>query len=265
MRAQRESGFSLEYDEAGQGQPVVLLHAFPLARSMWRPQLQALQGAYHLLAPDLRGFGGTSGFEGTPSVEQMADDMVAWLDALALRKPVVLGGLSMGGYVALAFVRSYASRLRALILADTKAEADDAEGKANRDKMITFAEAHSPTEVVEQLLPKLLSQATRNQRPKVVDEVRRIGSAQTTPGLVGALRAMRDRSDASPVLGTIDVPTLVLVGQNDTVTPPAVAEKLAVGIRGARQVTIPEAGHLSNLEQPEAFNEAVRLFLDSLP
>src|SRR5436309_7326571 len=124
MKVQIAGTFAVEYDDVGAGPAVVLLHAFPLSRSMWRPQREDLQSVCRVITPDLRGFGGTGGFEGPPSVDQMADDVAALLDALPVNEPVVVGGLSMGGYVALAFARRFAGRLRGLILADTRAEAD---------------------------------------------------------------------------------------------------------------------------------------------
>ena len=264
MRTPISANTWVDFDDAGQGPPVVLLHAFPLARAMWQPQVAALESEYRLLVPDQRGFGGTSPFGEPPSLDQMADDVAGLLDARKLSEPVTLGGLSMGGYVALAFARKYPARLRALVLADTRAEADSPEGRANREQMIAFAQTHSARDVIDQLLPKLLGPETRAHRPEVVDEVRRIAVAQTPAGIIGALRAMRDRPDASPSLAHIRVPTLVLVGSDDGLTPPAAAEKLAAAIRGARLEQIPGAGHLSNLEQPERFNTAVRGFLQSL-
>ncbi|HEV3256076.1 MAG TPA: alpha/beta fold hydrolase [Gemmataceae bacterium] len=254
----------VEYDDRGQGLPVVLLHAFPLSRAMWQPQVQALQKDYRLIVPDLRGFGGTEGFAGTPALEQMADDVYALLEKIRVTEPVVLGGLSMGGYVALAFVRKYPARLRALILADTRAEADSAEGRAGRDSLIAFAEKHTAADVIDQMMPKMVSDETRAQRPEVVREVRRLASAQTTAGIIGALRAMRDRADSVPALGGIVVPTLVVVGSDDVLTPPSLADTLAARIPAAKRVLIQGAGHLSNVEQPELFNEAVRAFLQSL-
>lgn len=265
MKVQVETGGWVEYDAVGQGKPVVLLHAFPLSRAMWRPQVEALQGECRLLVPDLRGFGGTSPFPGTPSVEAMADDVAALLRALAIVEPVVVGGLSMGGYVALAFARRHAPRLRALILADTRAEPDTPEGKANRNQTIAFAQAHSAAEVIGSMLPKLLGEETRRDRPEVAEEVRRIAAAQSPAAIVAALQALRDRPDARPGLGAVRVPTLVVVGSEDTLTPPAMAQTLAAGMAGAQLVTIAGAGHLSNLEQPAAFNEAVRSFLRGLP
>ena len=254
----------VEYDDAGHGLPVVLLHAFPLSRALWRPQREALKDTYRVLTPDLRGFGGTSPFDGPPSVERMADDVAALLDALKINVPVVLGGLSMGGYVALAFARRHAGRLRGLILADTKAEADTPEAKANRDKMIAFAGANAPGQVADQMLPKLLGDTTRAERPAVAEEVKALASAQTPAGIIDGLRALRDRPDATPGLGRIAVPTLVVVGGEDTLTPPDVARTLAAGIPGARLVVIEGAGHLANLERPETFNDALRSFLETL-
>jgi pimeloyl-ACP methyl ester carboxylesterase len=265
MTNQTSSDGTTTFDDAGAGPPVVLLHAFPLSRAMWRPQVEALRDAYRVIAPDLRGFGGSAGFVGTPSVEQMADDVAALLTDLQVRAPVVLGGLSMGGYVALAFARRHPDRLRALILADTRAEADDAEGRANREKTIAFARDNPARAVIDQMLPRLVSPETAARRPEVLEEVRTIASAQAGAGIVAALQALRDRPDASPSLGAITVPTLVLVGADDALTPPARAEALAAAIRGARLVTIPGAGHLSNLEQPEHFNAALRSFLQALP
>jgi pimeloyl-ACP methyl ester carboxylesterase len=264
MRTQLATGAWVEYDDAGRGRPLVLLHAFPLSRAMWPSQLAELAHDGRVIAPDLRGFGGTSPFAGPPALEQMADDVAALLDALGVREPVVLGGLSMGGYVALAFVRRHAARLRGLILADTRAEADSAEGKANRDRLIAFARAHPARDVVEQMLPKLLGEATRTRHPEVVEEVRRIGSAQTAEGIIGALEAMRDRPDSTALLRRVAVPTLVVVGGEDALTPPALAEAMVGALPDARLATVEWAGHLSNLEQPGAFNEAVRSFLRAL-
>jgi pimeloyl-ACP methyl ester carboxylesterase len=170
----------------------------------------------------------------------------------------------MGGYVALAFARKYGQRLRGLILADTRAEADNAEGKANREKMIAFAESHTPGDVLEQMLGKLVNAETLSRRPEVLQEIRAIAAAQSTSSIVEALQAMRDRPDASPFLATINVPALVIVGKDDALTPPGMAQSLAAGIKGARLEVIPGAGHLSNLEQPELFNRAVDSFLKTL-
>ncbi len=258
VKAQLPSDLTIEYTDAGRGTSLVLVHAFPLSRAMWRPQLEALQANWRMFAPDLRGFGGTSDFAGPPSIAQMADDVAALLDHIEMREPVVLGGLSMGGYVALAFARKYPAKLRALILADTKAEADDATGKANRDKMIAFAESHTAREVIDSVMPKMVVSTA------AAEQVRELASTQSTAGIANAMRAMRDRPDSSDVLPQIKVPTLVIVGSDDQLTPPAVAQSLAGRIVEARLEVIPGAGHISNLENPVAFNNAVETFLTSI-
>jgi 3-oxoadipate enol-lactonase len=244
--------------------PLVLLHAFPLSSEMWEPQVDALSKDVRVLTPDLPGFGKATAFGDNPSIDGMADAVARFLDGQGVTDPVVLGGLSMGGYVALSFARKYPERLRALILADTRAEPDDATGKANRDKMVAFARDHSSVDVLEQMMPKMLSEETRTQRPEVVAEVRRIVAGQPVGSLIHALLALRDRSDAGPGLASIKVPTLVIVGAEDALTPPAMSQGLAGRIAGAKLVTIPGAGHLSNLEKPAEFTAAVREFLTGL-
>jgi pimeloyl-ACP methyl ester carboxylesterase len=266
MRQRLASGVELGYESAGAGRPVVWLHAFPLARPMWRPQLEAVPDGWSYLAPDLRGFGESDPFGVTESrsVDTMADDVAGLLDALGVTGRVVVGGLSMGGYVALAFARRHPDRLAGLILADTRAEADSDEARANRDKQIAGLASQSVADLFETMLPKLLGDTSRARRPEVVAEARRVAAAQSSAGVADALRALRDRPDATPDLGRVEVPTLVLVGAEDTVTPPSAAEALVRGIPGARLVTVPEAGHLSNLEQPAAFNRAVEELLRTL-
>ena len=247
--------------DAGKGPPVLLLHAFPLSSAMWRRQIRALQDNYRLIAPDMPGFGSTPGFQGKPSVERMADVAVALLDELKVHEPVAVVGLSMGGYVALALARRHAARLRALVLADTRAEADDAAGRANRDKLIEFASKNPSLAVIDQMLPKMVCAETREKRPEVVEAIRHFASMQAPAGIVGALQALRDRPDATPCLAQIAVPTLVIVGREDVLTPLPAAETLTAGIPGARLVILERAGHLSNMEQPEGFAETVRAFL----
>ncbi len=236
MRNQVSAQGTMSFDDVGAGHPVVLLHAFPLARTMWAPQIEALQDACLLIVPDLPGFGGSRGFTEAPSLDRMADAVAELLDELKVNERVVLGGLSMGGYTALAFVRRHAGRLRGLILADTKAEADDAAGKANRDRLIAFASQNSPRAVLEQMLAKLVGPETMAKRPEVVESIRQIAEGQTSEGIIGALQAMRDRPDSGPSLSAIRVPTLVVVGEQDALTPLAVAESLAARIRGAKLV-----------------------------
>ena len=226
-------------------------------------QLEALGKDYRVIAPDLRGFGGSSCFDGTPSVARMADDVAALLDVIGVEGPVAVGGLSMGGYVTLAFVHRYPQRVRALILADTRAEPDTDEGKVNRDKMIEMALTDGSLAVVQQMVPKLLGDTTKEKFPEIVEAVVTMGSAQSPRAVADALSALRDREDARPWLTSIHVPTLILVGSEDQITPPEMAAGMENAIRGAWLVHIKGAGHLSNLEQPEAFNQALLTFLRS--
>jgi pimeloyl-ACP methyl ester carboxylesterase len=264
MRLQTASDCWIEFDDVGSGLPVVLLHAFPLDRALWKPQLEELPDQCRVIAPDFRGFGGTSASLANLSVDRFADDVAQLLDALKVPGPVVLAGLSMGGYAALAFARRHPDRLRGLVLADTRAEADTPESRESRDKMIAFAKTHSPLEVVDQMLPRLLGGETQTHHPEIGAAIRTIAARQSNAGIVAALHVLRDRPDATGGLAAIRVPTLVVVGAEDVLTPPAVAEAMAAAIPGSRFAKIAAAGHLSNFEQPEMFNAVLGAFLSSL-
>jgi pimeloyl-ACP methyl ester carboxylesterase len=260
----RASQTPIAYLDQGSGPGVVLIHAFPQDSSMWRDQTAALADRFRVIAPDLPGCGGSAVSAGL-TIDSVADVVAELLDHLGMNERVVVGGLSMGGYATLAFARLYPQRVRALILADTKADPDDETGRANRDRMIQLVSDKGPRAVVDDLLPKVLAPATIGDKPDVVRQVRETAGRQPADGLVTALRALRDRPDARPGLAHISFPTLVLVGEQDVVTPPDKARELAAAIPNARLVIIPEAGHLSNLENPVAFTNAVRDFLTALP
>jgi pimeloyl-ACP methyl ester carboxylesterase len=198
-------------------------------------------------------------------MDAVADVVAELLDHLGVNERVAVGGVSMGGYAALAFARLYPQRLRALILADTKADPDDEPARANRDRQIQAVTEHGPGAILEQLMPRLVGPTTLAGRAPVVQTVRDLAGRQSGEGLAAALKALRDRPDAGPGLPHIAVPTLVVVGDQDAITPPDKARTLAAAIPNARLVTIADAGHLSNLEHPEPFTAAVRGFLDSLP
>jgi 3-oxoadipate enol-lactonase len=251
---------TIAYDEAGTGLPVVLLHAFPLDREMWRGQLDALADIARVFAIDFPGFGGSKS-EKPLDIEDAGDLVADFLDAVGVKGRAVVGGLSMGGYVALAFARRHPERLAGLILADTKAEADTEEGRAAREKSIALVKEKGAAGLIDQMLPKMVCEATRETKLDVVDAVKRIAGRQTTEGVTAGLAALRDRPDATPALGNISATTLVLVGEHDTVTPPLAAASLGANIWGSKVVTVPGAAHLSNLENPEAFNVALREFL----
>ncbi|MDB4933999.1 MAG: alpha/beta hydrolase fold protein [Labilithrix sp.] len=259
---------SFEVIGRGQGTPVVLLHGFPFAAESWRADAEALAPRMRVVAPSMRGFGAsdTSRLDAL-SIDTMAEDVEAVLDALGIAEPVVLGGLSMGGYVALAFARRAPGRLRALVLADTRAEPDSDEARANRDKAIARVERGDLAGFVGDLVPGLVSPVTRAERLDVVEELRRMAMSAAPASVIAALRALRDRPDARPGLAAIAVPALVVVGEDDTLTPPAVARSMAAAIGGGGTPVrvIPRAGHMSNLEQPDAFREALTQLVVNAP
>jgi pimeloyl-ACP methyl ester carboxylesterase len=257
-----------EVIDGGTGTPVVLVHGFPFSAESWRADAEALAGdmGVRVIAPSMRGFGKSeaSGLDSL-SMDVMADDVAAILDALAL-DAVVVGGLSMGGYVTLSFARRFPERLRGLVLADTRAEPDTDEGRANRDRGIARVESGDYAGYVDSLLEVILAPSTRSSRPAVVEQVRRMAMQARPASVVAALRAMRDRADSRPVLGSIAVPTLVVVGADDALIPPpasrAIVAALPPGL--ATEHVIPSAGHLSNLERPEDFQPVLGAFVRGL-
>ncbi|MGH7731277.1 MAG: alpha/beta fold hydrolase [Candidatus Eiseniibacteriota bacterium] len=246
----------------GEGPPLLFIHGFPFDRALWRHQLAALS-KWKRIAPDLRGAGGSTAPADGYSMARYADDLVAVLDAVGARDAVVCG-LSMGGYILFELLRRHADRVKAVILTATRAEADTAEARRGRDELAAVAEREGQDAVAERLLPRLLAAATRAAQPELVDEVRVMIRRIPVPGIVGALRAMRDRPDSTGTLGAVRVPALVLVGSEDQITPPPVAQAMAAAIRGARLAVIPAAGHLAPLEQPLATSRALADFLESL-
>ncbi|MGH7718143.1 MAG: alpha/beta fold hydrolase [Gemmatimonadaceae bacterium] len=247
------------YDDVGAGLPVVWVHGFPHHRKLWAPQLRALAGQCRCIAPDLRGFGESS-VEPPYSMDQYADDLAQLLDALAIDRAVI-GGLSMGGYIAFAMWRRHRDRIRAFILADTRAGADTEDGKAKRHEMVGVARERGSKAVADAVLPGMVGKTTREKQPDVVQTVYSMLASAPAEGLVGALQAMADRPDSRATLLTIDVPTLIIVGQEDALTPPAEAGAMHAAIEGSRLEVIPRAGHMSNVERPAAFNHVVSDFL----
>lgn len=246
-------GISLAYDDVGEGDPLLFVHAFPLNRRMWASQSGALHGEWRCIAADLRGFG-ESELAPPSTMDRYADDLAALLDAVGVTEPVVLSGLSLGGYVAFAFLRRHRERVRALVLADTRPQADTPEGIAKRQATIALARERGSAAVADSLTGGLLGPGTHERRPDLVEQVRSTIAATSPEAIVAASEAMMARPDSTDLLGTITVPTLVIVGADDVVTPPAVAEAMHSAIPASRLEVIPNAGHLSNLERPSAFN-----------
>src|SRR5215218_6711949 len=258
----RAGGLDVGYDDVGRGTPVVFIHGFPHNRTLWAPQASALVDQARCIALDLRGFGETPA-AAPYSVDQYADDAVALLDALGIDRAVV-AGLSMGGYVAFALWRRHRSPVRGLVLADTRAGADSDETRAKRLALVDVARSRGAGAVADGQITGMLGKTTRDKRPALIDEVHRMLESASVEGIVGALEAMMARVDSTDTLATIDVPTLVVVGGEDVLTPPSEAEILHEAIRGSRLEVIQHAGHVSNMERPAAFNHVLTEFLASL-
>jgi 3-oxoadipate enol-lactonase len=258
---------TMHYEEYGspEGQTLILLHAFPLNGAMWADNAPALADAlgYHVVVPDLRGSGGSSVPAGPYPMERMAADVLGLADHLGVPS-FALGGLSMGGYVSFALLRAAPGRVQALILADTRSGADTEEGKKSRETMAQLAEREGPGPVAEAMLPNLLS-ATGLANATLGDRVRAIIGANSGAGIAASTRGMALRSDSGDLLPTIACPTLIVVGEQDLLTPTHFSQSMFDVLPNATLQIISDAGHLSNLEQPAAFNDIVEHFLRALP
>jgi pimeloyl-ACP methyl ester carboxylesterase len=255
-------GLATTVDLSGEGPAVLFVHGFPLDRTMWRPVASALTG-WHRVLPDLRGFGLSEGPETGYTMAEYADDLAALLEVLRVPGAVVCG-LSMGGYVAFELLRRHPGKVRALVLANTRAAPDDAEGKGKRDAMIARIRRDGPGFLADEMLPRLVGPDTARTMPDVVRQVRAMVTGQSATGLVGALTAMRDRPDSRPLLAGIAVPTLVLHGSDDQLIPLAEARAMAKAIPKAHFAAIPAAGHLAPVEQAVNTGRVIREFLESL-
>jgi len=267
----------------------VLLHAFPLNARMWEGQLAFAEQGWRVIAPQLRGFDDPvgqvfprpeetgppnavrHGETGPPtavrreetypaSVDDYAGDVIDLLDALHI-DGAVIGGLSMGGYIAFAILRHAARYVHGLILADTRSQADTPGDADGRKRMLQLVQDKGPAALAGEMLPKLLGDTTRAAHPEVVEQVRSLILSNSANAIAGAIRALMTRPDSTPLLQTIHFPTLIMVGAEDAVTPPSAAEEMHRAIAGSQLTIIPAAGHLTNLEQPQAFNEALARFL----
>ncbi len=254
----------LYYVQTGQGIPLLMVHGYPLDHTLWRAQMDGLSDLARVVAPDLRGFGQSEASDGICTMGAYADDLAALLDALKIGRAVVCG-LSMGGYIALAFWNKYASRVRGLILVDTRAGADPPVVRQGRLDMVEQVRQHGSKPAAEAMLPRVLAESTRQTRPDLVEFARTMMLRQPPAGVISAQLGMAERPDSTAMLPTINVPTLAIFGDQDVITPAETeGRNLAAAIPGANLVIIPNTGHLSNLEQPDTFNAAVRKFLSTL-
>jgi len=256
----RVAGTEMMCDVRGDGPALLLLHAFPLGLSMWDAQVAAFQRTHRVVRFDDRGFGGSPPGDGLLTMERIADDAAALLDHLGIARAVVCG-LSMGGYAAFAMVRRHPDRLRGLVLADTRAGADSPEARKNRALLAEKVLKAGAAAVADASLPKLLGETSHRERKELVARVREIILGNPPRGIADSLAGLAARADSTSTLREIRVPTLVVCGTEDVLTPPSEAEALKAGIAGARLELIPRAGHLASLESPEAFNAVLRDFL----
>jgi 3-oxoadipate enol-lactonase len=256
------NNFNLEYTDEGIGRPIVLLHGYPFNRSLWSEQIIMLSTAYRVIAPDLRGFGDSDAAPGTATMDVMAQDVVLLLNHLEIARATICG-LSMGGYVALALYKQLPSRVRALVLADTRAQSDSEEAKPNRYQQAEKALSEGMAGIADAMWPKLLTPETVSKRPEVVKHVRDMMLQAKPEGAAAALRGMAERDDQTELLAKIAVPTLVIVGAGDAITPVADSEKMHRAIPNSRLVILENAGHVSNLERTEQFNDALLEFLNA--
>lgn len=258
------NGVTLAYTDRGTGLPLVFLHAFPLNRTMWHPQEEALCSKFRIITIDLRGHGESDAPLWHYSLEQAVEDVCGLLNHLSIPQALFIG-LSMGGYILFTLYRRHPERVKGLVLADTKPQADTPESKLGRFQMAQTAYQHGSGAIADVMLTKLLSNMTIQSRPELVQQVRGMIEKTQISGIAGALMAMAERPDSTDLLRKINCPAQVVVGECDVATPVSDAMMMADRIPHARLAVIPEAGHLSNLEQPDRFNDIVRTFVVSLP
>jgi len=255
------SGVQIAYDDVGSGPALVLMHGYPFNRSMWSEQVAALRDTHRVVTPDLRGHGESDVTDAPATMSEMAADVASLMDALEIPRAAI-GGLSMGGYVALSFYRMFPLRVRSLILADTRPQADTEEGKLVRAQQAEKILAEGMAGIADAMLPRLLHPETVSKRPEVVKRIRDMILRTKPAGAAAALRGMAARDDQTELLPRIISPTLILVGRNDAITPVHDSEQMHHEIGGSRLVVIESAGHVSNIEQPEQFNHELIEFLN---
>ncbi len=258
------NGIMMNFSDVGKGMPVIFIHGYPLSQRIWEPQAAVLAKNARIIAPDMRGHGESQSITGPYSMELFADDIAALLDELQIKEKVVICGLSMGGYAALAFYRKYFERMSGLILAATRAADDTPQGRQSRDATAERARHEGIEQVVSAMLPKMLAPKTVSQNLELLKLVESIMMSVSLEGMIADLQAMRDRPDSRLMLKEITIPTLVLHGLDDQLIPYQDAEAMNAEIPNSTIQLIPNAGHLLNLEQPETFNLAVRNFLTKL-
>lgn len=254
------AGAEIQYDVRGSGPALLLLHAFPLGLFMWDAQAEAFESSHTVVRFDDRGFGGSPPGDALLTMERIADDAAALLDHVGLSQAIV-GGCSMGGYAALAFARRHPTRLRGLVLQDTRATADSEEARGQRALLAEKVLKEGAAAAADAFLPRLLGETTKKEQPELVERIRQAILKTSRRGMADALAGLAARADSTPSLREISVPTLILCGEEDLLTPVSDSQAMQKAIAGATLAVIPKVGHLSNLEDPLAYNDALRSFL----
>jgi 3-oxoadipate enol-lactonase len=253
-------GVALEVEDHGEGVPVVLLHGFPLSSEMWTPIRTAVEEGARLITPDLPGFGASEKPDRDYSMDALAGDVIGMADRLELPR-FILGGHSMGGYVALRLAASHPGRLAGLILIDTRASADTPEGKARRNAGIERIRRGEAAAFLDDFLPLIVGPSTRERAPRLVAELRAIAAQVPDHVLAGCLAGMRDRPDSTGVLPRLNVPALIITGAEDALAPPEVAQNMAAALPQAQLAVITFSGHTPSVERPIPTAEAILAFL----
>ena len=261
-------GHQFSYYETGQGTPLVLLHGFPFDHHMWQSQIEVLQASCQVIAPDLRGYGGSTLAEGDAangvSMASYASDVAVIMEHASITEPAILCGFSMGGYVLWQCLRAFPESIRAIVLCDTKATADTPDAAANRLKMAESVVTTGPRPVAEAMLPKLLAEGTRESQPEVVEQVDGMIRGCDPAAIAASQRGMAQRPDVSGELASCSWPALAIVGAEDVISTPQEMGEIVAALPNAKLVEIPGAGHMTTIENPAAVNEAMSAFVAEL-
>ena len=253
------------YTDTGRrdGPPVVLIHAFPMSHEMWLPQVEPLNEHWRVVTYDVRGLGRSDPGEGEFTIDHYVDDLFLLMDTLRIERATV-AGLSMGGYILLRAHQRDPERFAALVLASTRTQPDDDQGRQGREKSIRDIQSRGLRPFAEDFVKKVFAPQTFTMAPQVIDHQVQVIQSHDPIGVIGALRALAGRPDTGDTLERIQAPTLLLFGEEDALTPPAVGRAMQGRIKGSELTVIPQAAHLCNLERPEVFNDHLLTFLENL-
>ena len=256
------NGIEINYQERGlpQGTPIVFIHGFPFDNTMWSSQMIALPQEYRAVSFDVRGHGKSDVADGQYSIELFVDDLISLLDHLDIQR-AILCGLSMGGYIALRTIERHPERLQALILCDTRSESDSNEGRIKRTTQIKSVKSHGVKPFAESFVKAVFAPDTFHRNPKVVSAIQSVIESTSPLSICGTLLALAARTDTTQTLSRIHVPTLIMVGEHDTLPPPSASKSMHALVNDSELHIVPDAAHMSNIENPVFFNDRLLTFL----